>query len=250
MKPVLIVAAVLAALILLIWVGTKIKPAAFHAFSGQPGVVQTAPLPAGLPAPVERFYRQTYGDALPVVETAVVSGRGWMRFFGLNAPIRFRFSHEAGHSFRHDIHITLFGLPLVKGFETYIDGRGWANTPAMKEGTDFDQGSNVSLWAEALNWFPALLLTDPRVEWRPVDEATALLVVPFGSGQETLVVRFDPASGMIQYIEAMKFKSAENRKVLWLNGVWFDEGRPWIELNAEDIVLNVEVREYIRARRP
>jgi hypothetical protein len=212
--------------------------------------VQTVPLPAGLPAPVERFYRQTYGNTIPVIETVVVSGRGWMRFVGLKAPIRFRFTHEAGQSFRHDIHITLFGLPLMKGFETYIDGRGWANTPGMQAGAGFDQGSNVSLWAEALNWFPAVLLTDPRVEWRPVDDVTALLVVPFGAGFETLVVRFDPASGGVQFIEAMKFKAAVNNKVLWLNGVWFDEGQPWIALNVDDVLLNASVREYIRAPRP
>ncbi len=65
-----------------------------------------------------------------------------------------------------------------------------------------------------------------------------------------MVVRFDPASGKVSNIEAMKFKSAIGKKVLWNNGVWFDEGTPWIILDVEDVEYNVPVREYIRAPRP
>jgi hypothetical protein len=32
------------------------------------------PLPDGLPAPVERFYRQVYGDDVPRIESAVITG--------------------------------------------------------------------------------------------------------------------------------------------------------------------------------
>lgn len=242
---------ILLVIIFLFWVGLRIRPAPFPAFAHQQPNVETVPLPSGLPAPVERFYRVTYGEQVPVINTAVVSGRGSMRLFGLSVPIRFRFAHEAGHNYRHDIDLTFYGLRIMQGFETFIDGKGWARTPGgVDEGAGFDQGSNVSLWAEALNWFPAVLVTDPRVRWQPVDEATALLTVPFGSGQEVLVVRFDPATGTLQHAEAMKYNSASKEKKLWINSVWFHEGSPWIRLEVEDLLLNAEVHDYIRAERP
>jgi hypothetical protein len=31
---------------------------------------------------------------------------------------------------------------------------------------------------------------------------------------------------------------------------WFDDGRPWAVFNAENVVYNVDVGEYIRAKGP
>jgi hypothetical protein len=136
----------------------------------------------------------------------------------------------------------------MNGYDTYLNGHGFGRTPGgVERGQGFDQGSNVSLWAEALNWFPAVLVTDPRVHWEPVDDLTALLVVPFGETEEVLVVRFDPETNLIQYIEAMKYKSAAGKKVLWINSIWSDEGQPWVRLDVEDTLLNVDVHEYIHA---
>jgi hypothetical protein len=249
-KVFIVLIGVVIAILLLGWVGLKIKPSPFPALSQSSPQSDYVPLPAGLPAPVERFYRLTYGEKIPVIQTAVISGRGDMRFAGLPVPIRFRFTHEAGQTYRHEIELTFFGVTWMKGLDTFIDGHGWANTPGYSAGEGFDQGSNVSLWAEALNWFPALLVTDPRVQWKPVDSATALLDVPFGAAREMLIVRFDPDSGKVQYVEAMKFKAAIGKKVLWTNSVWFDEGTPWIHLNVEEAVYNVAVHDTIRAPRP
>ncbi len=55
------------------------------------------PLPARLPAPVERFYRTVYGGEIPVIETAVIQGRGIMKpFMNIPIPARFVFVHTAG----------------------------------------------------------------------------------------------------------------------------------------------------------
>lgn len=129
--------------------------------------------------PVERYFRTVLGDLVPVVETAVVSGRGRLRFAGLTLPARFRFTHEAGRSYRHDIECTWFGLPILTIVETYLEGHAHLGLPfgVVENDPKTDQAANLNLWGEVV-WFPSILATDPRVRWEPVDGTTARLVVP------------------------------------------------------------------------
>ncbi len=246
------------------WIGLKINPKPYPAFSQKTPVQETFPLPDGLPAPVERFYRQFYhGESLPVIKTFVASGRGWMRLFGLTWPMRFRFYHQVGNAYRSLIEATLFGLPLIKADELYRDGHFHGVTPGgVQEGAKYDQGANLRLWAEAVGYAPAYLLQDPRVKWEAMDDVTALLVAPFDSSLERFVVRFDPESGAIRLVESMRYKG-DGEKDLWINKP-LDEGKtgeilvparsqaiwvgnaPWLELVREEIVFNVEVADRMQ----
>jgi hypothetical protein len=261
MKPQTITGGILAALLGLGWAGLQIRPASFPAVPRQGAPLETIPLPAGLPAPVERFYRLVYGERVPVIRTAVISGRGHMRpVGGIAFPMRFRFTHVAGRSYRHYMEATVFGLPLMKANEHYVDGKARLELPwAVDEGQQIDQAANLSLWAETAGMLPAVLLTDPRVRWEPVDDALALLVVPFGAAEERFVARFDPATGGLWLLESMRYKTATSGKTLWLNesrgwttlgdytlpasgsATWGDDGRPWLVLTVEDIAYNVAV---------
>ena len=88
------------------------------------------------------------------------------------------------------------------------------------------------------------------MRWEPVDGDTALLVVPFGETTERFVVRFDPASGKIQYWEIMRYKNGAGEKVPWVNGTWLDEGRPWAAFDTQELVFNVDVDTSLAARGP
>ena len=99
MRFVLIVIAVLLALIALVVIGLQIKPAPFTAFAQTSAKLETVPLPSGLPAPVERFYRKIYGDNSPIITSAVITGRATLRIAGIQFPARFRFIHAAGHDY-------------------------------------------------------------------------------------------------------------------------------------------------------
>lgn len=274
MKIILILACVLVAILFLGGLGLRVKSRPFPAFPGKTPTLETVPLPAGLPAPVESFYRQIYGDSVPVIESAVITGRATMRpvFKGPILSCRFRFTHAAGESYRHYIEATFFTLPFLKINERYLDGVSRFELPMIgvsENDPNTNQGANLGMWSEAAAWLPSLLVTDPRVRWEPVDAVTAILVVPFENQEERYVARFDPETGLLNLMESMRFKGAEsNTKVLWLNQtlqygtlngqplsvvgavIWLDEGTPWAVFTVEDVIYNVDVREYLRATGP
>ena len=103
----------------LAWLGLRVKPRPLPAFAGNSPVLETVPLPEGLPAPVERFYRQLYGDQVPVIESAVISGRAVMSpVGGVKIPALFRFYHRAGQDYRHYFEMTWFGRTFGTGNKT------------------------------------------------------------------------------------------------------------------------------------
>jgi hypothetical protein len=158
----------------------------------------------------------------------------------------------AGQDYRHYIEVTLFGRPVMQVNEYYVNGQERMEMPwGVEEGEKLDQAGNLGMWAESILWLPAILVTDPQVHWEPVDDVTALLVVPFGEAQERFVVRFDPASGGVQYWEAMRYREADaTAQVLWINGTWFDQGRPWVNFAVEDMVYNTSVNVSMAAKGP
>jgi hypothetical protein len=267
MKPLFVVLAAVFALGLLVWLGLRIQPRSFARYGKPAGQVQSIPLPAGLPVPVERFYHAVYGDRIPVITSAVITGRATMRPVGpVSLPARFRFTHEAGKGYRHYIEATFFGIPVMRVNEWFLDGRGRLELPfGSDEGPKIDQGGNLGMWSES-NWFPAIYLTDSRVRWEPVDDVTAMLVVPFGNEEERYLVRFDPKINLIDWMESMRYHNSQSEaKTLWMNksvqwgrrdgrpfltqgaAIWMDDGKPWATFTVEDIVYNADVAEYIRA---
>lgn len=265
MEIFILIAGIIIFLVLLCWLGLRIRPRSFPPFnqqSQQQGVVQ---LPPGLPPPVRRFYLQVYGQEIPLIQSAVITGRTKLRLGPVTFPGRFRFTHLAGVDYRHYIEATFFGVPIMKVNEYYLDGRNRMELPfGVSEGDPkVNQAANLGMWSESV-WLPALYLTDPRVRWEPVDDDTALLVVPFGEQQEHVIARFDPITGMLNYFEVMRYK--EDTKVLWINEAlewgkvsgnvlptvgkvtWFDEGTPWAVFRVEEVVYNVDVRTSLRAK--
>ncbi|NJN17576.1 MAG: hypothetical protein HC822_15535 [Oscillochloris sp.] len=261
---------IIVVVVVLGWIGLQIKPAPFAALDLPAAPTRTMPIPTNLPPPVERFYRQAYGDRVPVIESVVISGRAAMRIAGITFPARYRFVHDAGAGYRHYIEATFFGLPLMKVNEHFLDGKSRMALPfgVTENEPKVNQGANLALWGEAI-WFPTLWLTDPQVRWAPVDDSTALLYVPFGEDEAQFVVRFDPDTGLIHMLEAMRYKGVESSaRTLWLNEArnwgtvdghptytigavtWFDEGSPWAVFTAENMLTNVDVRAYLRAVGP
>lgn len=271
MKLVVWVVGGLAALILVAWLGFQVQPAGFPGLR-QPGrEPETVPIPAGLPDPVERFLRATYGgDRIPVLTTVVLSGRAQMRPAGpLYLPARFRFVHNVGRDYRHYFEATWFGIPILQVDEGYVDGASFFEAPVVGSQADHPklrQGANLALWTEAM-MFPAALVQDPRVSWDAVDADSALLRVPFEDGSESILVRFDPDTGLATTMQVMRYRNTSDaKKTLWipssdeyaaLGGVtmsvtgsatWFDQKYAWASFHVEDVVFNADLGDYLHAR--
>lgn len=270
MKIISTALAIILAVIGVGWLGLRAQAAPFVPYTARTPVIETVPLPEGLPAPVERFYRLVYGERVPVITSVVMSGQARLRPFGpFYLPARFRFTHIAGKDYRHYIETTFFDIPFMKVNESYIDGHARMELPfATDEGLKLNQAAALGMWAEAF-WFPAILVTDSRVHWEVIDENTAGLSVPFEDGQEHFIVRFDPQSGLVTWIEAMRYHDSHSPvKVLWLNQTtawgerdgrpvlttglvtWMDDGKPWATFTVEEIVYNSDVKDFVRAKGP
>ena len=261
------------------WLGLQIQPQSFPLYleNTPPSPAITPPLEAislstGLPAPVERFYRTMYGEEVPVIETVVIQGRGVIKpLMNIPIPARFVFVHNAGKDYRHYFEATLFGIPLLKVNEGYIDGASFFESPmgSYYDEANANQGANLAVWAEAI-WFPSLWVTDLRARWEPVDEYTALLYVPYEKGEENFLVRFNPRTGLIDMLESMRYREiGEGKdKILWIvrneagqptagnnispvgSVMWLDQGKPWAYFNLEELIFNVDVSAYIHLWEP
>ena len=104
------------------------------------------------------------------------------------------------------------------------------------------------------------------MRWEAIADTSARLVVPYGKGEDVFTVMFDPQTGLVRTMEAMRYRDAtDEAKISWRNDplgwqtfhgieipspaalTWLDEGTPWSAWTIEDVVYNVDVSEYVRA---
>lgn len=252
------------------WLGLQVDPKPGPPRPERARDLGTVKLPSDLPEPVSRHFRATMGERVPRIETVVVWGRGEFKLMGLWFPMRFESYHVAGRSFRRELELTWFGLPVFRGYDAYIDGNGALKFTGLfgllhvfDKGKKIDQGDNLAMWAEAPFTTPSAMVLDPQVRWEPIDAHTARFVFPFGDGEDSLRVSFDPETDLMRSTSGMRYRGREETKTSYRGeyaewravhgikaprrdaAVWEDQGEPYIVLDVEGTEYNVDVSRKI-----
>ena len=240
------------------WLGFQVPPANFPRPPNDPRYFGTVALPSNLPTPVHRYLQTAFGENIPRVESMVAWGRAEANF-GLWMPLRYRLTHWPGHAFKREMEVTWFGYPVLRALDQYFDGKGMTGPVGnLATGPAVDQGANMILWAEA-PLMPSLLVTDERIRWEAINDQSARLYFPFAGQEDSLTVYFDPESGLISQMAALRYRDVDSGKIPWrvdyegwheVDGslvptrvavTWEDQGVPWSYWDFEGVVWNVDI---------
>lgn len=173
---------------------------------------------AGLPAPVQRYFRAVLQDGQPLVTAVQIEHHGsfnlgtlgaerWRPFTSTQrvttqrpgfvwdgrvaaAPALAVLVHDAYIAGEGLLHATLLGLVSL------TNQRGRSAEPG-----GLAQGEFLRYCAETA-WYPTALLPSQGVRWSAVDEQAAQATMTDGPISATLLFRFDPATGFIESVRA------------------------------------------------
>jgi hypothetical protein len=168
---------------------------------------------AGLPPPVQRFFKATLKDGAPIVAAVMVqhegsfnlseSGQQWKPFTSTQHVVTRRpgFVWDGRVSVLpglavvhvHDAYVAGVGIlhPALAGLVTLMDLRGAG---------DIAEGELMRFFAEAA-WYPTALLPSQGVRWQALDETSARATLTDAPVTLTLLFRF-AADGSIESVRA------------------------------------------------
>lgn len=167
---------------------------------------------AGLPAPVQRYFRAVLTDGQPIITAATVMQQGR---FNLSATAeqwkpftatQYVATSHAG--FVWNAKIMMFpGVP-VRVLDAYVAGKGTLRPSIlglypmadMHGAGEIARGEFMRWFSEAI-WYPTALLPSQGVIWQAVDDHSATATVNDGPISLTLLFRFG-ADGLILIIHA------------------------------------------------
>ena len=253
----------LLALIGLFTVGLVIPPRPFRAHPAPSHLGDPTPMRPELPEPVRRHFVETIGENPPVIATAVVWGRGRACIRGVWVPLRFKAWYRAGEAYYRRMEVTWFQRPVMRGIDSWFEGVGlFEMGEKMETGERVDQGQLLTLWSDMV-WLPSVYVHNAQVQWLPVDEHTARLVIPYKDRSDTLHAHFDPTSGRMTHLSGLRYADELPEKEPWridllgwkeINGLnipyhtavaWGETGSPWSYWTVDGIAFNVSVEEQL-----
>lgn len=189
---------------------------------------------AGLPPPVQRYFRTVLTDGQPIVAAADVEHAGrfnvgeatdrWKPFTSRQRVVTRRPGFVWDGRVRvlpglavhvHDAYVGGVGIlhPTLLGLFTLIDLRG---------GGEVAEGELMRFFAEAA-WYPTALLSSQGVRWEAVDERSARATLVDGTLGLTLLFRFDD-QGLLASAQAEARGRTVGRSIVmtpW-EGCWSD----------------------------
>lgn len=224
--------------------------------------------PATLPGPVLRFRRLAAAGGPPEFETIRLETSGTIHRPRMPPiPLRITMAHRLGKAFAHDIRVGVRRLSFRFGLDAFVDGRGVMKIgPSVQSGPKFDRGALIAMWGEALS-FPDSWDRQPGLRWEPVDETTALLLIPWAGEAIPITVGFDPETGYPVRCHADRYKG-DGPLVGWaglfadwqswpggilapalMQAWWDDEPAPWLDIHLERLEVDVPIEATLELGR-
>ncbi len=163
---------------------------------------------AGLPAPVQRYFRAVLSDGQPIITAATVeldgrinmspTGQQWKHFTSRQRATTRR------PGFMWDANVAMLPGLRVRVVDCYIAGEGVLRAALLglftvaevRGGGEIARGEFMRYFAEAA-WYPTALLPSQGVRWEPVDDTSANATIIDGALALTLLFSFDAAGLMV-----------------------------------------------------
>lgn len=167
---------------------------------------------AGLPAPVQRYFRAVLRDGQPMVTAVRLRHHGTFNT-GEATPRWTPFSSDQlvitrRPGFDWDARMAMVPGLTVRVHDAYVAGEGLLHAAVLglfpvvhSQGTpDLDRGELMRFLAETA-WYPTALLPSQGIRWAPVDDRSAQATLVDGRVSVTLRFGFD-ADGLIDTVRA------------------------------------------------
>jgi hypothetical protein len=177
------------------------RPRAAHA------PIATEAMLADLPAPAQRYLRYAGVVGRPLVDVVHVRQRCTMRPApdGVAIPIRSEQWYTVDPpGFIWDATVPIAGIPVVRGRDAYLDGRGMMTIKAGSVvpvvdafGPETDQASFTRYLSE-MPWFPSAFLRD-RVTWEAIDDDTVRVSITDRGLRATGTLTIDAAGRLVAF---------------------------------------------------
>jgi Family of unknown function (DUF6544) len=162
---------------------------------------------AALPESAQRYLRYTGVVGRPMVDTVRIRQACTIR----PAPdgIAFPLVAEQWYSvdppgFLWDATVPVAGIPVIRGRDGYIEGRGSMTIKAGSivpfvdaAGPEVDQAALTRFLSE-MPWFPSAFLRD-WVTWEAIDDATVRVSIVDGELRATGTLRIDPEGRLVAF---------------------------------------------------
>lgn len=197
----------------------------------------------GLPAPVQRYFRNVLKDGQPIAVAVTMEHTGtfnmsetseqWKPFSSTQRVVTSR------PGFDWDGRVSMMPGLTVRVHDAYIAGEGILHAAILglvpvadlRGGDEIASGELMRFFAEAV-WYPTALLPSQGVEWEEVDEDSARATLRDGDIAVTLVFHFD-RDGLIDTVRAeARPRMVEGEQVAtpWQGRFWNYETRDGVHV--------------------
>ena len=240
------------------WLGFQIEPSSFIIKEREEiKNIQSREITDTLPAPFHTYIEKTTNKPVTDIHTAMVWGKARLKIAGIWVPARFRSYYDRGKSFYREMEVTWFSRPILKGIDSFINGKGrFVMGSNKREGINVSRGQKLTMWTEAV-WLPSAFATETDIKWKKLPEKEIInqIRIPFQDTLYALNIKINPNNHYIESIYGERQRGKGGQTATWrinysqwktfhqvtiptkISVSWDDQEEPWSEFHVAGINL-------------